>query len=582
VSSTFEDLSGSISQEEKKALLGKIQTSLNLSVKDTDSIISTVDSPEGLRHRLTKEAEHLSLLDRLLLRITGFFRSQAIHEVMSARKLALSKEMLRTRVPSFVNFGREELTPEFAKRIYDLYAEAVALKPVFDHLFQQKLTLEAGVLHLLAEEFPRAAHRLTDLVPLEEIERVYRAEQKRSALQQLLKRKLEIYLIDVPADVLERVKGRLKPIYYFKHLVSYPYAFLFDLFGHNPDKSDVEKYPYFLGVSWRKAAGFLERLYYSVYLCTKVEWKEGSLNGLFQGVVERLGESKVPWTLELVNKRMTSLHQTATALANRVPWKEFLQWSFADPYYTVKFYLPKFSLKDFYQTTLEMRFLDELDELLPQVRQDILAKERSTLFSNLAIAGLDFYVEGLGSALGSQHQLRGFRYPLSLSVFWGFLNQHYLRRFVPFFQSMTRMMYQANKSLLQPLTNLSDDMVNLREKVARFDKSLHPDMDEGKEFQQLKYELASKPTSYKPFIQLIQNKDSQALELMERGIENLLAISGFLTSLREKNIPVFLNILSMPYLLEGQQESIANGLDRLLVVIQKTVFVLKESLSLED
>ncbi|MEI8092900.1 MAG: DUF5312 family protein [Spirochaetales bacterium] len=582
MSSTFEDLSDSISLDEKKALLGKIQASLNLSVKDTDSIISKVDGPEELRHRLTKEAENLGLLERLVLRITGFFRSQAVYEVMAERKLAQTRETLKTRMGSFVHWGREELTPEFAKRVYDLYFDAAALRPVFDQLFQQRLTLEAGVLHLLAEEHPDAAHQLTDLFPADEMARLYRSEQKRGVLQQQLRKKLEVYLMEFPSGVLERVKGRLKPVYYFKHVVNYPFTFLLDLFGHNPDKSDPVKYPYFVGSSWKKAAGYLERLYYGIYLCTKVDWQEGSLNVLVQGVVDRMGDSKGALTVEQVNKHLSSLHTTALELSTRIPWKELLQWSFGDPYYSVKFYLPKFSLKEFYQNTLEMRFLEQLDDLLPQVRQEILTSERATLFQNGNYQPLEYYVPGVGTALGGQHQLKGFRYPEALGMLWGFLNQHFLRKHVPFLQSMGRMLYQANKNLLQPMTNLADDMVNLREKVARFDKSLHPDMEEGKEFQKLKYELATKPTSYKPFIQLVQNKDDQARELVERGIENLQAMATFLFNLREKNIPVVMNVLAMPYLLEGQQEDIAHGLERMLVVLQKTVFILKEAITLES
>lgn len=578
MSPSFDDLSQEMTPEEKKVLLGKIQASLNLGSKDTDNIVSKAVAPDELKHRLTKEVAKLGFLDRWLLKLSAFFRSRSEYEMMADRKLAAARQVLRDRAPDLVSWGRGEWSPELGKLIYDFYAEAQALRPLVDHLFQQKLTLEAGLLQLILDEYPSALHQLEDLLSDEELANLYRGDQRRSSLQSVLDQRLAAYLEDIPSAVFDKVRSRLRPLYYLRPLVQFPYPFLLELFGHNPEKLEVMKYPYLLGVPYRKSSGLLERFYYGLHLVSKIDFREGSLNLIFEGAVDKIADEKTAWTVELANQRTLALVRMAQDTVLRLPWKEILQWSFQDPYYGVKYILPQFSVREFYENTLIMTLRAQLDERIPSVRQQLLAEERSLLFQNSPFQPLEFYVPGVGAS----QNVKGFQYPESLGLLWGFLAHHFPKKIVPFYQSLSRMIPPANKSVLQALTNVIEDLTTLSAKVQQFDRSLHPDSEEGKEFQKLKYELSAKTLSLKPFLDLLQNKNAQASELLQRGMESLQLLSGQLSGVRERNIPALKAILKLPYLLEGQQETIENGLERLLVITQKTLFVIKEAYYLES
>jgi len=579
LSETFEDLSQSMSPEEKKNLLGRIQASLNLTSKDTDNIVSKAEGPDELRHRLTKEINKLGFMDRFLLRVEGFFRSRQEYEILADRKLHGARTTIRERIPTLVSFSRQEWSAEFAKVIYDFYAEATTLKPLFDQLFQQKFTLEAGMVLLIKDEYPQAIRTLEDVFPEGEITELYREDQKRALLQSNLDQRLGKYLDEIPPLVFEKVKERLRPLYFLRPLVQFPYGFLLELFGHNPEKVEIVKYPYLNGTPWGKAAGFFERFYYGIHLCLKIEEKESGLNQIWAAAAERLTNDKNPWTVELINQRISSLTKLAQETAQRIPWKEVLQWSFQDPYYGVKYVLPKFSVREFYQATLSMNLRDELDDRIPELRQRLLNEERSTLFQNGTFQPLDYYIPGAGSA---SQKVRGFQFPETLGLLWGFLSHHFTKKIVPFHQSLQRMVSPSSKSSLQGLTNAVEELASLRSRIHLFDHSLHPDTEEGKDFQKLKYELGSKALGLKPFLQLVQNKDAQALEMLNRGTEELQILHKQLAGIRERNVPALNAVLRLPYLLEGQQETIENGLERLLVILQKTMFVLREAQSLES
>jgi hypothetical protein len=572
---SFDNLSQGMTPDEKRDLLARIQLSLNLSARDTESISSKAGEPEDLKRRLSGEFKKLGLFERFILKIAAFFSGRAEYELLGDRKLGSARAILRERVPDLMNVARGEWTAEFAKLLYDLYAEAVPARPVFDHLFQQKMTLEAGLVVLIRDEFPSAAKGLNDLLTDGDITQIYRTTQKRSSVKVQLDSRLGQYLEQIPPSTFDNVRDRLKPLYFLRPLVQFPYPFLFELFGHNAEGAEVNKYPFFTGAPWRKTAGLLERLYYGLYLAGKFDGAI-DLGQLFRATAERLGGE---WTADSVHQRVSSLLTAARALAQKLPWKEILQWSFQDPYYGVKYSLPQYSVKDFYQTTLAIQLGEELDDRFPEVREQLLAEEQAELFQS-AVDPIEFYVEGLTS--GTSAKVNGFQYPKTLALLWQFLGLYFAKRIHPFFQSLARLVPPANKSVLQVLSSQSEELVALRQKIQAFDHSLHTDGQEGQQLERLKYELNTKALGLKPFVQFVQSKDALARELIQRGIDGLDGLHRQFVGLKDRNVPVLKSILKLPFLLDGRQETVENGLDRIIVLIEKALFVLKETLSLEE
>ncbi len=581
MSSSFDDLSQDLTAEEKKNLLGKIQVSLNLSARDTDSIVTKAEGPEELHFRLDREVEKLGAVERFFVKVAAFFFSRTESEIMVERKLALARSVLREKIPDMINFTHREWTPELAKTIYDLLVEMAPLKPAFEHLFHQKLTLEAGLLLIFREEHPTAARDLSDLLSDEEIASLYRGDQKRSTIQNALTRKLQAYFESVPDLIYEKVKDRLRPLYYLKPLVLFPYNFVFDPFGHNPDKSELAKYPFFIGAPWPNVASLLERLYYGLYLATKIDWREGGLNQLLQGVVDRLSDEKQTLTVDELNEKLVSAIRLAQSTAQKIPWREVLQWSFQNPYYSVKFVLPKFSVRDFYETTLTLNFEEELSSRVPEIRRQLLAEERTFLFEENNLYPLEYYVSGTGAPHGAQVRVEGFQHTETLGLLWGFLSGHYTKRIQPFYQSLSRLVAPASKSSLQLVGGIVEELTNLKNEIFQFDRTLHPDSPEGKEYQKLRYELSSRAHSLKPFVQLVQKKDGQAMDLVDRGLELLSSLEEQFVGIRDRNVPALKSVLGLPYLLEGRQELVENGLTRILLLLQKIIFVIKEARTFE-
>ena len=228
-----------------------------------------------------------------------------------------------------------------------------------------------------------------------------------------------------------------------------------------------------------------------------------------------------------------------------------------------------------------MTFREELDERIPEVRQQLLMDEKIDLFQEGTVTPLEYYIAGVSPAQ-SAHKLQGFLHPDSLGLLWGFLNLHFPKKFQPFHQSLVRLVPPASKNSLQGLNNIMDELAQLRFKIHQFDRSLHPDSDEGKDYQKLKYELASKALSLKPFLDLVQTKDSQAQELLNRGIEGLQILQNQLAGVRDRNVPALNAALRLPFLLEGAPETMEDGLDRLLHLVRKILFILRESQNLEN
>lgn len=579
-SSTFDNLSQNLSQDEKKEFLARINASLNLGFKDVDSIISQHEPVKELRDRITSEMKKLGFFQKILLRISAFFANKTMPDAYLSSKLTEARETLRAEIPELIQIQKETLTPILGQKIFDLYAEAAPLKPLFDQLFQQKVPLESGILKILDEEYPQALHRLTDIFSLDEMEQLYKKDQKKSTLFTEMETRLEKYFDSIPNKVMVQVKERLKVIYYLKPLISYPYGYLFDQFGYATAKGEYKKYPVLSEASPRRCADYLERLYFGIYLTQKCDWRTGSLNTLFQSLIEKNQDKAELPSLEEINQRITFLHQTAQEMAERIPWKELLQWSFQDPYYAVKFYIPKFSVADFYESTLEIRLNDELESTIPHIRQRILNNEKTFLFQNQNLQLLDYYVPGIPPAAAA-YKLKGFQFSETLNLIMAFFVIHFQNQIVPFLQNFARMLSQQNKNTIAPLLAVTDELISIKEKIQKLDRSLHPESESGKEFQTLKYELSSKPTSHKPYVQLIQSKDQEASQLIERTCEYLGNQHEHLQGLVTKNIPAVNSVLKLPYLLDNHTETVGNILERMTVICEKSLFLIQESYDLE-
>lgn len=579
-SPTFDNLSQNLSPDEKKAFLARINTSLNLTFKDVDSILSQHEPVKELRSRLTSEMNKLSFFQKILLRLSAFFSNKTIQDSYLASKLTEARDELRSDIPEMIHLQREALTPVLAQKIFDLYAEAAPLKPVFDQLFQQKTPLEAGILKILDEEYPQALHRLTDIFPLDDMEQLYKKEARKNTLFTEMGRRLEKYFDTIPNSVMVKVKERLKILYYLKPLVHYPYAYLFDQFGFSPSKGDYKKYPFFSEASPRRSADYLERIYFGIYLAQKCEWVSGSLNSILQPIIEKADDKNEFPSLEEINQRISFLHQTAVDLASKIPWKELLQWCFQDPYYSVKFYIPKFSVADFYESTLKVRLNDEIEATIPHVRQRIFNDEKVFLFQNQNFRYLDNYIPGIPPAAAA-YKLKGFQFSETLNIVISFLMVHFQNSVIPFLQNFTRMLSQQNKNSLATILALADELGSIKEKIQKLDKSLHPESESGKEFQTLKYELSSKPTSHKPYLQLIQSKDQEAENIIEQASEYLKNLNEQFEGLILKNIPAINSILKLPYLLDNHTETVGKVLERMNVICEKALFLIQESYELE-
>ncbi len=579
MSSGFDNLADGLTVEEKRELLAKIQASLNLSLKDADAIVAPPDHEGELRHKLERDLQHVSFWNRLLFALMALFTGSTKLEVFRKYQLRESLAKVRESLPSDWEPSRKVLKGPFARRLYDLWADTLLVKPYLEHLFQQKLTLENGILSLIEQLNPKAPHKLTDLFPLSEMEALYRQDPRPPILALNMRSRLEAYLKTLNEASLDSVKQILQPLYLLRSVVDYPYANLFDLFGHELTGTVVTKYPGFQDAPARKVGPYLERLFYGLYLANKISRLDDELFSLFQETEKRLPQTDETPTSEASWSSLKILRETARHLYEDLPWKDLLECCFDNPYYALQFYVPQFSLYEFYGSILRLRFEEELSASILPLRERILDAEKSFLFPSPQENFLEFYIPGL-APVGNRPRL--FRFPQTLAYLYGFVALYGQKKLAPFLQSLGKYLGPGAKTVFQAVNSKMELLLALNEKILRFDRSWHTDTADGKEFQRLKYEATNPAFSPKALNQFLERKDAEVQGLLDEGIEHLLGLSTQLERLTSRQIPGLKAVLSMPYHWENLTEPIEAVLGRLLKLLDKGIFVIRESYALES
>lgn len=579
MSSGFENLAEGLTVEEKRELLAKIQASLNLSAKDADAIVAPSDQEGELHHKLERDMKKVSFWNRILFALMALFTGSSKIEVFRKYQLREALAKVHESLPSEWDTSRKTLKGPFARRLYDLWADTLLVKPYLEHLFQQKLTLENGILGLIEQMNPKAPHKLTDLFPLSEMEVLYRQDPRPSSLILNMRSRLDSYLKTLSEASLDSVKQVLLPLYLLRSVVNYPYVNLFNLFGHELSGTVVTKYPGFQDASARKVGPYLERLFYGLYLANKTPRLAEDLFKLFQETEKHLPTSDETPTAEASWSAFKVLRENARHLFEDLPWKELLECCFNNPYYSLQFYVPQFSLFEFYGSILRLRFEEDLSAYILPLRERILESEKSFLFSAPQENFLEFYIPGLAT-IGNRPRL--FRYPLSLANLVSFLVLYVQKRILPFIQSLGKYLGPGAKTVFQAVNSKMELLTALNEKILRFDRSWHTDTADGKEFQRLKYEASNATVTPKALTQFLEQKDAEAQVLLEEGIEHLQGLTVQLERLTSRQIPGLKAVLSMPYHWENLTEPIEAVLGRLLKLLDKGVFVVRESYALES
>jgi hypothetical protein len=268
----LEVMSSELPERERRELLARITRGQD---REEAEAVRRVELKAEERDRLiSQELAQVSLWTRFVLWLMSLITGRSRKDLFLSNRIAQLKHSIRAAAPGISGFETRNLTPRFARQLYDLYAASYPLRVLFQTFAREEAFREGALSALFEAKYPEARRELSDLVPLSEMEAVYTGSGNEEAVRKIVLRRYNDYFKKIPDKLFQLIEEGLKPLLFFRGVVLFPYSLVFRHFNYFPGDRLEGKYPYFDNGSAMLVLDLLERLFAALALVARLgqEW----------------------------------------------------------------------------------------------------------------------------------------------------------------------------------------------------------------------------------------------------------------------------------------------------------------------
>lgn len=519
----FEQLAASLPVDERKTLLQKITKSLKLHESSNDFIQKEIPRKDFER-KVYQDILDSSWIERFIIRIYTFFTGKSPIEYFLKRSLIhLKKKLSSNSGNSYFDVENKKLSGRLASEIYTLYVLAAPLRKLFKVIWQDTDFIETVYSGLITEIIHTNKGDIYDFVSLEEMESIFALTGDKNQIRKKLINRMNEYLNSVPEKIISQIKEIFLPFYYGKFLIVFPFKNLLNTFGCSISDLVEFRSPEFKNVPFAAVIERLEHFYYALSLFAMIDWNDSSINtiaGTYLKIHEKIDSEIYEEKLSILKKEIKALKTGVDDFFKKTPLMDIVKFIKNDSYYELIFKFPKPDFFEFYSSTLKLRILSSFSDVFQEVRKQYISSSIERIFLGFKLYQLNAYRE-YNDFNVKELNLDYFKHISSLMLINNFFIQYYKERVVEVFQVLYKIVLLKNPQLQSKIFELQKTIEKEIHEIQKFDKSLHPDHEDGKTFSLLKTEIKQSPTLERKYKSFISEKDLLAERLIFSGLEIL-------------------------------------------------------------
>lgn len=571
--SVFHDLSSTLTEGERSDLLKKIKESLNMQEDREDTVFQKEISQEERLALARHELQMVSLYRRFIIWVKSKFLGKKRTDIFIQFKLNQIKNAIRRKSPGITGFETRDLSPKLALVLFQIYTHVVPIRKIFRNLWSKQEIFETVIISILEEVIEHPVRNLSELISLDEMQEIYAFKRNLSSLKSEVLNRIQQYTASIPRRVFVELEKNILPLYNLKEIVLFPFHSFFDLFHFTPNMNSPEQKPFFRSASALLSLDFLEKLYYALYAVTKIDdatYLETDLvfavNAMFQTKqepekIDPLSDENEDESVdkEHFSSEIETIIRLCKQMYVKMPIAEILKYFKKDPYYKLIFYMPTLDLESFYSSVLKIRFLAEVSEIYPDVRNLYIEKQIQQLFENKNYAHFQFY-RIYSSIDYDKIGLPFFNYTRSLSLLYNYIRVFYKQYLQEIVQILDRGVLVQNRINRDRLLQHAAALEDVEDRIRLFDLSLSSDHEDGKLFHRLRFSLATDISHQKMYRTLVSQKDREVQDLLERGETGLQGLKKLFEELVVSNAETVRIQIRSHYMINGKSSSLEKTL----------------------
>jgi hypothetical protein len=581
----LEEISAELPESERRELLAKITRSME---REDQEEVQRVELKQEEREKIiSEEIAQLSLWDRFLLWLKSLFSGRSKRDLYVDGRITQLKRSIKQKNPGVSGFETRNLTPKFARQLFDLYSAAFPLRGLFQAFSRDAEFREAALNDLFEAKYPEAKKELADLVSLPDMEAAFGAGGEEQ-VRKLVLRRFNDYVKRIPDRLYQQIEEGLKPLVLFRSLVLFPFALIFRHFNYYPGERLDDKYPYFDHSPALLVIDLLERLYGALGLAARLgaQWychdellafyyryRRGGLEPSVppsadarpaggEGTAAESGEEEQPAgeverEVGDMNGALMELAEASAQFDRRMPLLDLLRYFRRDPYLRLSYVVPHLQLKALYVSILRERLLAELSDRISTVKVNVVQRRIREIFRSEQLQELFYYTDRPDFDL-RKFSLPYFSHARSLMVLYNYLTKLYKGYIQDAIQAANAYVFAGNRIVQTRLMQNAGGLEELEAKIVLFDRTLSPEEEDGKALAAMRGRVLNDLPQQKAYRNFIIQKDKEARDLILQGIEYLQGIKRHFDEIMASTVESVKAILKTLHLHRGRNMTISS------------------------
>lgn len=529
-------LAKSIPLKERKDLLDKILNSISFKDSSRESMYQKETDKAERDRRIKQDYANEGIFTRFLIFMQRILTGEKKYELYLKRKLKKIRKRIQRKFPAISGYDYKDVSMQFGRALYEVYKAVFPIKHIYTQLACVPDILDETLITILEQYLPKVKHSLFDLMSEDDIEEVYINNSTKDSIRTEIKKRLATYLDTLPKDAFDEFEGYLLPVLYIKSLVLFPYKNFFSSFGVTIFEQPEKNAPNFSRANAKIVLPLIERLYYALYSILKIGPKVELEDRIIEWLLYIIKEDKTHEVSEeeiaFVKTSIKNVINSATEFINKVPVADLIRYLRGDPYFKMVFYLPFINVKQFYSSYIRIRFMGELEEQFPHIRERVIERRINDIFKGHSLFKLRHYNIDKKELMAGVSSLPDLMYTKSVNLLYNFIIKYYKVYIQELIQKISHDVLVQNRITQNRILYHASTVEDLEDKIYIFDHTLSEDSDDGKTLERLRRQSKKEKSRVKMVRTIITQKNKEAKALIGKGLEAFEGIQNILKEIR--------------------------------------------------
>ena len=582
----MEKLARSLTETERIDFLNQIHASLQ-DVEDLQKkLVRHESGEEEKKVFLEQDIRKMSPLRYFLLWIRKIFSGKQMSSLYLEMKINQLKRTVRHANPGVANFETRTLKTALPEKSFEVFIKTIPLQYLFRNIWKSDNEISffhQMVFNLIENKLETKVSSCYDLVDIEHLVDIYQSGWKKDAIISEIEKNIDEYIGSIDKGKFFSVEKQLAPLYGMRDLVLFPFPKLFQIFRGTIRKDDPEIKPMFQKASAINAMDMVEELYYALHHASQTEISDELdsrfIEQLFSGAYSDEEESDdeaardedggihIESDENTFIDDMKKLRQEARLFLEKIPLPQLIQAFKEDPYYRLVVYVHTIEIQNFYRNMKKLSLRNEIEEIIKQVRQESLTKERGLLFEGVKIRALHYY-RSYSTIDYEKIGVTSFRFYQGILVLYNFLSLFYKGPIQKTLQILESFIAEQDRITRERMLKYASAAEDVLYKIRELDDSLSPDQDDGKKFQRLRFESNLDKTQKRIYLTTVGKKDTEAKELLTKGRDSQRGVRLLFKDFLENQDSIVQDGLRKKYLMQGNVTSLHEVLNKNIARIE--------------